>query len=57
LSNDGNQLTYTLDTRSEHAGITSRLDDLKLTGIAFRELHTAQSSPEDSFVDIGNRSS
>jgi len=56
LSEDGNRLTYTFDTQGERIGITSLLDDLKLAGIDFRDLHTTQTSLEDIFVNLVNES-
>jgi len=52
LSVDGRELTYTYDTQSERTGITPLLDDLSRAGIAFRDLHTTQSSLEDIFVGL-----
>jgi len=54
LSADGLRITYTFDTQGERTGITSLLDDLKAHSIAFRDLHTTQSSLEDIFVDLVN---
>ena len=51
-SGDGRQLTYTYDTRRDHTGITSLLDDLREAGIRFCDLHTTQSSLEDIFVSL-----
>jgi ABC-2 type transport system ATP-binding protein len=52
LNSDGNELTYTYDTRGEHTGITALLDSLARAGIEFFDLHTTQSSLEDIFVDV-----
>ncbi len=52
LSADGNQLVYTFDTQAERTGITSLLDDLKESGIAFRDLDTTQSTLEEIFVNL-----
>ncbi len=52
LSNDGNTLTYTYDTRAGRTGITSLLDDMRSAGIGFSDLDTTQSSLEDIFVDL-----
>jgi hypothetical protein len=57
LSKESNQLTYTLDTKSEYAGGTRLLDDLRLAGIAPRDLHAIQNLLEEIFVDIAFRSS
>jgi ABC-2 type transport system ATP-binding protein len=48
----GRQLIYTYDTKAEHRGITSLLQDLHAAGIAFNDLHTDQSSLEDIFVGL-----
>jgi ABC-2 type transport system ATP-binding protein len=52
LAGDCNKLIYTYDTRSEHTGITSLLDDLRHAGIKFQDLQTTQSSLEDIFVGL-----
>jgi ABC-2 type transport system ATP-binding protein len=52
LAADGRELTYTYDTQGSRTGITSLLDDLSQAGIAFKDLHTTQSSLEDIFVDL-----
>ncbi|MDA0688288.1 MAG: ABC transporter ATP-binding protein [Proteobacteria bacterium] len=52
LSEDGEKLTYTFDNQGEHTGITSLLDDLKGSGIRFRDLNTTQSSLEEIFVSL-----
>src|ERR1700688_978078 len=52
LSPDGRELTYTYDTQGDRTGITALLDDLSRAGIAFRDLHTTQSSLEDIFVGL-----
>ena len=52
LSNGGNTLTYTYDTRAGRTGITSLLDDMRSAGIGFSDLDTTQSSLEDIFVDL-----
>jgi ABC-2 type transport system ATP-binding protein len=52
LSADGGELTYTYDTRGGHAGIHTLMKDLSDVGIAFRDLHTTQSSLEDIFVGL-----
>src|SRR5712672_3489142 len=50
LSSDGDELTYTYDTKGERSGITSLLAELGSAGIRFRDLHTTESSLEDIFV-------
>jgi ABC-2 type transport system ATP-binding protein len=52
LEDEGRQLVYTYDTKAEHRGITSLLQDLAAAGIAFKDLHTDQSSLEDIFVGL-----
>jgi len=52
LSEDGTELTYEYDTRSEHTGITGLLADLRGAGIRFNDLQTSQSSLEEIFVDL-----
>ena len=52
LSGDGNELTYTYDTQRESSGIVDLLKDLGEAGIAFKDLHTTQSSLEDIFVSL-----
>ncbi len=52
LSDDGNVLTYTYDAQSSRAGIAELLSELAAAGIAFKDLHTSQSSLEDIFVNL-----
>jgi ABC-2 type transport system ATP-binding protein len=52
LAQDGHQLIYTYDTKSERTGITSLLSDLREAGIRFFDLDTTQSSLEDIFVSL-----
>ncbi|WP_428422891.1 ABC transporter ATP-binding protein [Methylibium sp.] len=52
LSADGNELTYTYETQGGRAGIAALLKDLSDIGIAFKDLHTTQSSLEDIFVGL-----
>ena len=52
LADDRKTLIYSYDTKSEHTGITSLLDDLRHAGIRFKDLHTTQSSLEDIFVGL-----
>jgi len=52
LSADGGELTYTYDTQSGRAGIVNLLKDLGDLGVAFKDLHTTQSSLEDIFVGL-----
>jgi ABC-2 type transport system ATP-binding protein len=55
LSADGSELVYTYDTQRERSGIADLLRDLDRAGIAFKDLHTTQSSLEDIFVDLVRR--
>jgi ABC-2 type transport system ATP-binding protein len=52
LADGGKALIFTYDTRSEHTGITTLLDDLRHAGIRFKDLQTEQSSLEDIFVGL-----
>src|SRR3984893_9314706 len=52
LSADGCELTYHYDTQGERTGITALLDDLHRAGIAFRDLHTTETSLEEIFVGL-----
>jgi ABC-2 type transport system ATP-binding protein len=56
LSPGGRELTYTYDTQASRTGITALLDDLAGAGIAFKDLHTTQSSLEEIFVDLVRQS-
>lgn len=52
LSEDGQSLTYTYDTRAEHTGITSLLKAVNEAGLMLKDLKTTQSSLEDIFVKL-----
>jgi ABC-2 type transport system ATP-binding protein len=52
LGTDGSELIYTYDTRAERTGITALLNDMRATGVSFKDLSTTQSSLEDIFVDL-----
>jgi ABC-2 type transport system ATP-binding protein len=52
LSSDGSELTYTYDTSGERTSIIALLKDLNDASIAFKDLHTTQSSLEDIFVSL-----
>ena len=52
LAGEGLELVYTYDTQGERTGITTLLDQLTASGLAFKDLHTTQSSLEDIFVDL-----
>jgi ABC-2 type transport system ATP-binding protein len=54
LAAGGNELVYTYDTKGEgdRASIAALLSDLNVAGIAFKDLHTTQSSLEDIFVSL-----
>jgi ABC-2 type transport system ATP-binding protein len=57
LTGDNTKLIYSYDTKSEHTGITSLLDDLRHAGIKFRDIQTTQSSLEDIFVGLVHQNS
>ena len=52
LSPDGLQITYTFDSQGERTGIASLLRRLADHDIAYKDLHTSQSSLEDIFVNL-----
>ena len=52
LSPDGNELTYTYDTRNEARGIVDFMKHVNDAGIPFKDLRTKQSSLEDIFVSL-----
>ena len=52
LGDEGRQLLYTFDTRSEHKGISSLLRNMGELGINYTDLNTDQSSLEEIFVDL-----
>jgi ABC-2 type transport system ATP-binding protein len=52
LSQDGNELTYTYDTRDESRGIVDFMKHVNDAGIQFKDLRTRQSSLEDIFVSL-----
>jgi ABC-2 type transport system ATP-binding protein len=52
LSPDGNELTYTYDTRNEARGIVDFMKHVNDAGIQFKDLRTRQSSLEDIFVSL-----
>ncbi len=56
LSQDGDELVYTYDTKGERTGITSLMNDLTTTGITFNDLNTTQSSLEEIFVSLVHQS-
>ena len=49
---DGHELEYCFDAHAEHADIAALLRRLDELGIAFKDLHTEQSSLEDIFVTL-----
>jgi ABC-2 type transport system ATP-binding protein len=55
LKADGNELEYVFDSNLEKTGVPSLLRRLSDLGIAFRDLHTSQSSLEDIFVSLVHR--
>ena len=52
LDADGSTMTYHYDGNGEGSRVAALLADLNRAGIAFRDLHTTQSSLEDIFVDL-----
>jgi ABC-2 type transport system ATP-binding protein len=53
LHADGEELIYTYDAREERSGgIAALLKSLEALGIAFKDLHTDQSSLEEIFVSL-----
>ncbi len=52
LSADGWQLVYTYDSQQARTGIAGLLRQLADLGIAYRDLHTVQSSLEEIFVSL-----
>jgi len=55
LSDSGQDLTYTYDTKRQSTGITALLGELRTADIHFNDLQTTQSSLEDIFVDLVKR--
>ena len=52
LAKDGNELIYSFDTQSAETGIAALLKKLGELGIEFKDLHTAESSLEEIFVNL-----
>jgi ABC-2 type transport system ATP-binding protein len=52
LNGDGSKVIYTYDTRAEHTGITDLLEDLRSSGLHFKDLATQERSLEDIFVGL-----
>jgi ABC-2 type transport system ATP-binding protein len=52
LAKDGLELTYTYDVQSGRIGIVDLLRSLSDAGVAFKDLHTTESSLEDIFVSL-----
>ena len=52
LAKDGHELTYTYDAQRGRTGIVDLLKSLADAGIAFKDLHTTESSLEDIFVSL-----
>jgi ABC-2 type transport system ATP-binding protein len=52
LGAGGHELVYTFESEGERTRITALLRQLAEAGIAFRDLHTSQSSLEDIFVKL-----
>ena len=52
LSEDGESLTYSYDTRGERTGIARLMRDLSDAGLTLRDIQTSQSSLEEIFVGL-----
>jgi ABC-2 type transport system ATP-binding protein len=52
LAADGKELVYSYDAGGDHDGVAALIGDLAAAGIAFKDLHTEQSSLEDIFVSL-----
>jgi ABC-2 type transport system ATP-binding protein len=52
LQKDGNELVYNFDTQAHDSGIAGLLRRLQELGIEFKDLHTAESSLEEIFVNL-----
>jgi ABC-2 type transport system ATP-binding protein len=52
LTNEGTELVYSFDTQASETGIAGLLRKLNELGIEFKDLHTAESSLEDIFVNL-----
>jgi len=52
LAKDGSELVYTFDTQAAETGIAGLLKRLNEQGVEFKDLHTAESSLEDIFVNL-----
>ena len=52
LAKEGNELVYSFDTQASETGIAGLLRKLNESGIEFKDLHTAESSLEDIFVNL-----
>jgi ABC-2 type transport system ATP-binding protein len=55
LKADGHELLYVFDANAEKTGVPSLLRAMSDAGIAFKDLHTRQSSLEDIFVSLVHR--
>jgi ABC-2 type transport system ATP-binding protein len=52
LAKDGSELIYSFDTQASETGIAGLLRRLNEAGVEFKDLHTAESSLEDIFVNL-----
>ncbi|HMO74236.1 MAG TPA: ABC transporter ATP-binding protein [Sphingopyxis sp.] len=52
LAGDGHELVYEFDSQAEATGVPSLLRRMSDLGIAFKDLHTKQSSLEEIFVGL-----
>jgi ABC-2 type transport system ATP-binding protein len=52
LRNGGHEIEFTFDAKAERTGVPSLLRRMSDLGIAFKDLHTSQSSLEEIFVSL-----
>jgi ABC-2 type transport system ATP-binding protein len=52
LHKEGTELVYSFDTQASDTGIAPLLRRLQETGVEFKDLHTAESSLEEIFVNL-----
>ncbi len=52
LSAEGNRLTYTYDSYSEHNGIAELLREIDKSGLLLKDVNTLQSTLEDIFIGL-----
>jgi ABC-2 type transport system ATP-binding protein len=52
LTKEGTELVYSFDTQAHETGIAGLLRKLHELGIEYKDLHTAESSLEEIFVNL-----